>query len=207
MAGFDLKDYVDVAERIRAWYEAHPEGRITTDVIESTDKRVAVRAEAYRNPQDNVPAGVGHSALAIPGATPYTRGSELENAETSAVGRALVMAGLPSKRVASADEVQAKQGDEGGAQEAYDRAVAAVWDDSMAPADPQPAVVKAAMDFAAQDDDAMCPQHRVAWTHKPAGVSKVGKPYGAFFACSQKNSDGSYCKMKPSIRWASGRGA
>jgi hypothetical protein len=49
--------------------------------------------------------------MQIPGATPYTRGSEIENCETSAVGRALVMAGLPSKRVASDDEIRAKRED------------------------------------------------------------------------------------------------
>jgi hypothetical protein len=46
----------------------------------------------------------------IPGSTPYTRGSELENTETSAAGRALVMAGLPSKKIASGDEIRAKGG-------------------------------------------------------------------------------------------------
>jgi len=37
--------------------------------------------------------------------------SEVENCETSAVGRALVMAGLPSKRIASDDEIRSKAGD------------------------------------------------------------------------------------------------
>jgi hypothetical protein len=72
-----------------------------------------VRAEAYRGLRRpelefDPPAGTGHSYLAIPGKTPYTAGAELENAETSAVGRALVMAGLSSKTVASADEIRAK---------------------------------------------------------------------------------------------------
>jgi len=37
-----LKDYVDVAERIRAWYEAYPNGRIETAVLEHDDKRVVI---------------------------------------------------------------------------------------------------------------------------------------------------------------------
>lgn len=116
------EDYIDVAERLRAWYEAYPNGRIETSILSHTDNRVTVKALAYRgdladvDPKDRPynyeerPAGIGHSSMAIPGSTPYTRGSELENCETSAVGRALVMAGLPSKKVASGDEIRSKSG-------------------------------------------------------------------------------------------------
>lgn len=107
--GWDLSDYVDVASRIEAWYEKHPEGRIMTTIIEFTPAVATVRAEVYRDIGD-YPAGVGHSYLAIPGTTPYTKGSELENAETSAVGRALVMAGIPAKNVSSSNEVESKRG-------------------------------------------------------------------------------------------------
>lgn len=104
-------DYVEVADRIRAWYEAYPNGRIVTEIVQLTDKVVVVKASAYRGEtQGEAPAGVGHSSMNIPGSTPYTRGSELENTETSAAGRALVMAGLPSKKVASGDEIRAKSG-------------------------------------------------------------------------------------------------
>jgi hypothetical protein len=114
------EDYIDVAERLRAWYEEFPNGRVETEIVSSTDSRIVMKAYVYRGaattPSSDVliateaPAGIGHSAMNIPGSTPYTRGSELENCETSAVGRALVMAGLPSKRVASTDEIRAKGG-------------------------------------------------------------------------------------------------
>jgi hypothetical protein len=104
-------DYVEVADRIRAWYEAYPNARIETEIVSISDKLVVVKAQAFRGETpDEKPAGVGHSSMNIPGSTPYTRGSELENTETSAAGRALVMAGLPSKKVASGDEIRAKSG-------------------------------------------------------------------------------------------------
>lgn len=101
-------DYVTVADRMAAFYKAYPEGSIQSVIIELTEKRVVVRAEAYRNAEDPRP-GVGHSALAIPGATPYTRGSEIENAETSAWGRAIAALGFETKAgIASRDEVDMK---------------------------------------------------------------------------------------------------
>jgi hypothetical protein len=136
-----LKDYVDVAERIRAWYEAYPNARIETRIIEHNEKRVVIEARAYRGAKedngldeklgfvDDRPAGIGHSAMQIPGATPYTRGSEIENCETSAVGRALVMAGLPSKRIASDDEIKSK----GGTSKTIAKAAAEIFEDAVFP--------------------------------------------------------------------------
>lgn len=106
---FDLSNYVEVADRITEWYRLHPEGRIETLIVDDLPDRITVRAVVYRD-GEHEPAGTGHSWLAIPGTTPYTQGSELENAETSAVGRALVFAGIPSKHVASVQEVSAKRG-------------------------------------------------------------------------------------------------
>jgi hypothetical protein len=56
--------------------------------------------------------------------------------------------------------------------------------------------VAAAMLFA----EGECPDHRTAWSFKPAGISKAGKAYNAFYACSGK-SNGTFCQRKPSIAW------
>jgi hypothetical protein len=109
-----LKDYVDVKERIRLFYAAHPEGRLVTGEVSLTREpddvpRVMVQAFAYRSPDDGHP-GVGHSWLVLPGTTPYTRGSEVENAETSAWGRAIAALGIGiDKSIASANEVANKE--------------------------------------------------------------------------------------------------
>jgi hypothetical protein len=110
---FALGDYVEVSERIAAWFEAYPDGRIETELVSMTDKLVVTKSRCYRTNEINEqPAGIGHSMLGIPGKTPYTKDSELENCETSSVGRALVMAGIPSKSIASGHEIRNKRMDE-----------------------------------------------------------------------------------------------
>lgn len=104
---FNLDDYQTVDHRLDEFFARYPDGSIQSVIVEMTDSRVTVEASAYRTPDDQRP-GVGLSSLAIPGSTPYTRGSELENAETSARGRALVALGFGSK--ASRDEIAAKAG-------------------------------------------------------------------------------------------------
>lgn len=102
-------DYIEVKDRIIAFYAQHPAGRITTEIVEATDVRVTVKAYIYQNETDPL-ATTGHSWLTIPGSTNFTRGAELENAETSAVGRALALCGYEVKRsLASKDEIAMKQ--------------------------------------------------------------------------------------------------
>ena len=69
---------------------------------------VVYTAALYRFPEDPLPA-VGIAWEEIPGRTPYTKGSELMNAETSAWGRACIAAGIPSKKIASFEEVRNRQ--------------------------------------------------------------------------------------------------
>jgi hypothetical protein len=102
-------DYVQVNERIVRFIEKFPDGSLQSEIVELTNERVVIRGIAYRNPDDPKP-GVGHSWLEIPGKTPFTRGSEIENAETSAWGRALAALGFEVKRgIASLEEVRNKR--------------------------------------------------------------------------------------------------
>jgi len=103
-------DYVPVADRIAEFYRKHPEGSLQSEVLTLTDNLVLVKAWAYRTPDDTRP-GIGHSSLGIPGSTPYTRGSEAENAETSAWGRAIAALGFEVKHgIATAEDVRNKSG-------------------------------------------------------------------------------------------------
>ena len=112
--GFNLGDYVEVKDRLRLFYEAYPTGAVCTEQawvsVDDDVPRVWVKALAYRTPDDPHP-GVGHSWMVLPGTTTYTRGSELENTETSAWGRAIGATGIAlDKSIASADEVRSKEG-------------------------------------------------------------------------------------------------
>lgn len=114
--GFDLGDYIEVKDRIARFYDLYGQGRlVTTDVRLTTEPdgkpRVLVEAAAYRTPDDPLP-GRGWSWMELPGTTSYTKGSELENTETSAWGRAIAALGiLVDKSIASAQEVANKSGE------------------------------------------------------------------------------------------------
>lgn len=109
-------DYIDVAERIREFRDKHPDGslqRIDWGIQEVAGKAfVYYTAAAYRTPDDERP-GIGTAWEPFPGPTPYTKNSELMNAETSAWGRAIIAAGAAdAKRVASANEVANRQAEQ-----------------------------------------------------------------------------------------------
>jgi hypothetical protein len=110
---YDLSDYVDVAERIRIFKEKFPEGSLQSELTLTNGSSPGwlCKAYAYRDGKDERP-GIGHAFEPIPGKTPYTRDSEAMNAETSAWGRAIVALGFETKKIASAQEVQARAGDE-----------------------------------------------------------------------------------------------
>lgn len=104
---FDMGDYKEVSERIQDFRKAHPEGSLQSEIVQSPfDGFIAVKGYAYRTADDPRP-GVGLAWEPVPGKTPYTRDSELQNAETSAWGRAIVAVGASdASKVASADEVR-----------------------------------------------------------------------------------------------------
>lgn len=115
---FELpKTYKDVAQRIADLKALHPDAILRPanpdhpfEVVTIGDKTfVAYAAACYRTPNDPLPA-IGVAWEPFPGRTPYTRDSELMNAETSAWGRAIVAAlRSESRSIASADEVRNRQ--------------------------------------------------------------------------------------------------
>lgn len=107
---FSMDDYVPVVDRLAQAYMRWPEMRLhehpATVVVIDGDCFIASTVTAHRSPDDSHPA----QATAwepYPGKTSFTRGSEMMNAATSAVGRVLALMGIAaSKSIASRDEVR-----------------------------------------------------------------------------------------------------
>jgi hypothetical protein len=132
--GFDSKgldDYIDVAQRIAEFRAKHPDGSLQPlnpeqpfeireiagagkDGKEVRGTFIVYVAAAYRSPDDQRP-GVGCAYEVFPGRTPYTAGSELQNAETAAWGRAIVAVLAADTRagIASQQEVRNRQAERG----------------------------------------------------------------------------------------------
>jgi hypothetical protein len=143
------KDYIDVATRITEFRAKHPEGSLQPlnpaepfrlvqvegwrkDGERTEQTFIVVVVAAYRTPDDPRP-GVGMAWEVFPGRTPYTLGSELMNAETSAWGRAIIAVGAADSKqgIASAEEVRNR------AAEREPQADATKGGDWMPPANPR----------------------------------------------------------------------
>lgn len=84
MSQFVPEDYEPVADRIRAFYNDHPQGRILTDCISLDGDQVTFRASVYREiDPDPHPAATGHAHGLLTGH------KVVEKIETVSIGRAL----------------------------------------------------------------------------------------------------------------------
>jgi len=109
---YDISDYVDVKTRIELLYKKYPEASIQFEymgVMEGNPDFIWGVARVYRSPEDLLPTTGTCSELAQ-GKTAFTRGSELANLETSAIGRAIGALGIGlGKSMATKQEVNAAQ--------------------------------------------------------------------------------------------------
>lgn len=96
------KQYLTVANRINTFRADHPDWMIATEVVSADDERVVMKATIATPGGQIVSTGYAEE---VRSASAINRTSALENAETSAVGRALAFYGLAGTEIASADEV------------------------------------------------------------------------------------------------------
>ena len=116
MARFNLDDYETVESRIKKFYEQNPDGRIVTKWlnefrINDTSDTYIVKASVYLTAGDQankLPKATG-LAVEVTGTGGANNGSALENAETSAIGRALANMNLSGNKRASREEMEKVQ--------------------------------------------------------------------------------------------------
>lgn len=112
MPRFDLSNYETVEERIRRFYVDNPDGRIITHNHTTSLERASgiwlIYAEVYLSSADQANELPKASGLAfeVDGGPGANQTSALENAETSAIGRALANAGYSGNKRASREEMQ-----------------------------------------------------------------------------------------------------
>lgn len=101
------KDYAEVNQRIKAFRMLYPTGTISTEMLSNENGVCIFKATVgYEEDGNFTILGTG-TAYEKEGSSFINKTSYIENCETSAVGRALGMAGLGiDTSVASAEEVQ-----------------------------------------------------------------------------------------------------
>lgn len=101
------KDYAEVNQRIKAFRMVYPQGVIDTEML-SNENGVCIFKARVGYPEDGQFCTLGTgTAYEKENSTFINKTSYIENCETSAVGRALGMAGFGiDTSVASAEEVQ-----------------------------------------------------------------------------------------------------
>ena len=111
MARFNLNDYETVEERIKRFYETENDGRIITENLTTANDRMVstwvVKASIYLSAGDQalaLPKATG-LAFEVDGGQGANQTAALENAETSAIGRALANAGYSGNRRTSREEM------------------------------------------------------------------------------------------------------
>lgn len=110
---FNLEDYETVEQRIKRFFEANPDGRITTEWInqneqQETKRTWVVSASVFLTAGDQanfLPKATG-LAFEVDGTGGANQQAALENAETSAIGRALANMNLSGNKRASREEMQ-----------------------------------------------------------------------------------------------------
>jgi len=115
---FNLDDYETVESRIKRFYELHDDGRIVTEwennnrfeveADKPQPKTWVVKALVYLTAGDqanHLPKATGY-AFEVDGTGGANNTSALENAETSAIGRALANMNLSGNKRASREEMQ-----------------------------------------------------------------------------------------------------
>ena len=151
MSRFNLADYETVAQRITRFYTDHPDGRIHTELLQTLDDaqgwRFVVRASIYVG-EELKATGLAEERLNGKGAN---QDAALENAETSAIGRALANWKYSGAKRASREEMGKSQRYAKPAEAAMSDEDQQAWLDSIEAAETVETVTRIGLDLKAQN--------------------------------------------------------
>ena len=90
---FDLSQYETVDQRLEKFWIKYPDGAITTELVAYKDDRFIFKASVYKTYADSLPFATGFAEEIVSGRG-VNATSACENAESSAIGRALHTGGI-----------------------------------------------------------------------------------------------------------------
>lgn len=202
---FNLADYETVESRLEKFWKEYPDGRISTKIEQASDTRYIVSAELFKTEADAKSWATGLASESI-----SDRGvnstSALENAETSAIGRALANAGYAAKGKRPSKEEMIKVARSEISKPKTEYIPVEKEDDPWtiktveAPKTAAEAVevVKEIIGGTTDKDVPRCPHGEMHWAH---GMTKANKPWGHFKCMAAATGEMNRCPKGEDVIW------
>jgi len=205
---FNLENYETVDERLEKFWEKYPDGRIATELVSAQEGRYIVQAFIYKTYADPVAFATGLAEETI-----STRGvnatSACENAESSAIGRALHTGGISKHsegkpRPSREEMVKVARTKLAEPTKEYIPVVneADPWTIKTVAAPTTSAeavaVVKDIIGGTTDKDVPRCPHGEMHWAH---GMTKANKPWGHFKCMAAATGEMNRCPKGEDVIW------
>jgi hypothetical protein len=205
---FNLENYETVDERLEKFWEKYPDGRIATELVSAQEGRYIVQAFIYKTYADPVAFATGLAEETI-----STRGvnatSACENAESSAIGRALHTGGISKHsegkpRPSREEMVKVTRTKLAEPTKEYIPVVneADPWTIKTVAAPTTSAeavaVVKDIIGGTTDKDVPRCPHGQMYWAH---GMTKANKPWGHFKCMAAATGEMNRCPKGEDVIW------
>jgi hypothetical protein len=188
---FDIGSYTTVQERVAEFYSRFPEGSIQFEfmgIMPGDPSKIWGIARAYRSADDLLP-GVGTASEFIEGKSPYTRGSEIQNLETSCWGRACASLNIgTSKGLSSKEEIIGSRERQAPGPAKPKQVVQEPPSQETDPwLPPEPTMDES---IGTDEDETLVPMCLHGAMNRRSGISKkTGKPYAGYFCDNEPQCD------------------